>query len=97
MTRCHFITFTGIIQDVGEKSGRVADLPSYSKSLVFIRKHDIIIKCPFSRCSAVGSVRALGAWGRRFEPCHLDQKTGRKNRSSKISFCRFFFYLVGLP
>ena len=25
-----------------------------------------------SRCSAVGSVRALGAWGRRFEPCHLD-------------------------
>ena len=27
-----------------------------------------------TRCSAVGSVRALGAWGRRFESCHLDQK-----------------------
>ena len=27
-----------------------------------------------SRCSAAGSARGLGPWGRRFEPCHLDQK-----------------------
>src|SRR5690606_21264195 len=26
-----------------------------------------------SGCSAVGSARALGAWGRRFESCHPDQ------------------------
>ena len=26
-----------------------------------------------SRCSAVGSARGLGPWGRRFDPCHLDQ------------------------
>ena len=26
-----------------------------------------------SRCSAAGSARGLGPWGRRFEPCHLDQ------------------------
>ena len=25
-----------------------------------------------SRCSAVGSARGLGPWGRRFDPCHLD-------------------------
>ena len=27
-----------------------------------------------SRCSAVGSARGLGPWGRRFDPCHLDHK-----------------------
>lgn len=26
----------------------------------------------FSRCRSVGRLRALGAWGRRFESCHLD-------------------------
>ena len=37
------------------------------------RKFSVYNQLVVSRCSAVGSVRALGAWGRRFEPCHLDQ------------------------
>ena len=43
-----------------------------------------------SRCSAVGSVRALGAWGRKFESCHLDQEypsVHPANRSSAQSAC----------
>ena len=52
--------------------------------LVIIRNNDIIDKYVNSRCSAVGSVRALGAWGRRFEPCHLDQED--LNRSSDLLF-----------
>ena len=38
-----------------------------------------------SRCGAVGSARGLGPWGRRFEPCHLDQRKGLK---------RFYIYIV---
>ena len=30
------------------------------------------ISCVQSRCSAVGSVRGLGPWGRGFESLHLD-------------------------
>jgi len=41
------------------------------RSQVRCRPREPVFKS--SRCSAVGSARALGAWGRRFEPCHRDQ------------------------
>ena len=37
-----------------------------------------------SGCSAVGSVRALGAWGRRFESSHPDHRPDQIPHPSKI-------------
>ena len=50
-----------------------------------------------SRCSAVGSARASGAWGRRFEACHRDQSdvrlgvavAQRQSRGLWTCWCRF--------
>ena len=50
-----------------------------------------------SRCGAVGSARASGAWGRRFEACHRDQSdvrlgvavAQRQSRGLWTCWCRF--------
>ena len=38
-----------------------------------------------SRCSAVGSARGLGPWGRRFDPCHLDHTIAILRKLKKIA------------
>ena len=40
------------------------------KSVFFVLYYISVLY--ISRCSAVGSARGLGPWGRRFDPCHLD-------------------------
>ena len=50
-----------------------------------------------SRCGAVGSARASGAWGRRFDACHRDQSdvrlgvavAQRQSRGLWTCWCRF--------
>ena len=38
-----------------------------------------IIKIRISGCSAVGSARHLGCWGRRFDSCHSDHRSNKKS------------------
>ena len=45
-------------------------------------------------CSAVGSVRGLGPWGRGFEPLHPDQQIFIHRRQSQVKKT-WAFSLVG--
>ena len=55
-----------------------------SCQIVFFVVYYISIQV-ISRCSAVGSARGLGPWGRRFDPCRLDHTIAILRELKKIA------------